>query len=72
MFFETIKIIPEMQVPRASSVPFIKGAICMKRYIPIFLIFCFSIALHAQEKTGLANPAIDMKGYLRIASEAAQ
>lgn len=44
----------------------------MKRYIPILLAFCFSIAINAQDKAGLLNPAIDMKGYLRIASEAAE
>ena len=44
----------------------------MKRYIPIFLVFCFSVAVTAQEKPGPLNPAIDMKGYLRIASEAAE
>lgn len=43
----------------------------MKLYILILLVFCVSFAVSAQEKSGIANPAIDMKGYLRIASEAA-
>ncbi|MDX6445747.1 MAG: hypothetical protein QOH71_2821 [Blastocatellia bacterium] len=45
----------------------------MKRLLllTLTLLFAGTIA-SAQEKTGIANPAIDMQGYLRAASEAAE
>jgi len=45
----------------------------MKR--PFFLaltILCVAPIALAQQRTGIANPAIDMQGYLRVASEAAE
>jgi len=44
----------------------------MKWLVPILFFLGSVAAINAQEKTGLANPAIDIKGYLAIASEAAE
>lgn len=45
----------------------------MKRLLLLTLtILCAGTIAFAQQKTGIANPAIDMPGYLRAASEAAQ
>jgi hypothetical protein len=47
----------------------------MKRIAVLFatfvILFVFS-TVNAQEKAALANPAIDMEGYLRISAEAAK
>jgi hypothetical protein len=45
----------------------------MKRLMLLVLtILCASTIASAQKKPGIANPAIDMRGYLRVASEAAE
>lgn len=45
----------------------------MKRLLLLtLLILCAVPIACAQTKTGIANPAIDMQGYLRISAEAAQ
>jgi hypothetical protein len=49
-----------------------RGPLLMKLYIPILLILCISLAVGAQGKASIANPSIDMKGYLRVAFEAAE
>jgi len=44
----------------------------MKRTLILALmILCAATIACAQKKSGIANPAIDMEGYLRAASEAA-
>jgi hypothetical protein len=49
------------------------GLIQMKRLMLLVLtILCVSTIAAAQKKPGIANPAIDMRGYLRVASEAAE
>jgi len=40
--------------------------------VSILIILSMLILARAQERSGIANPNIDMKGYLRIASEAAR
>jgi hypothetical protein len=45
----------------------------MKRlFVLVLTILCVATIAFAQKKTGIANPAIDMQGYLRAASEAAK
>lgn len=45
----------------------------MKRLFVLALaILCVSTIAAAQKRPGIANPAIDMQGYLRAASEAAE
>ena len=45
----------------------------MKRlFVLVLTILCVATIAFAQKKTGIANPAIDMQGYLRAASEAAE
>src|SRR6266404_1120967 len=45
----------------------------MKRlFLLALMISCVSSLAWAQKKPGIANPAIDMQGYLRAASEAAE
>jgi hypothetical protein len=40
--------------------------------ILVLVILCVSPLANAQKKSGIANPAIDMEGYLRVATEAAK
>ena len=42
-----------------------------KLFVLALTILCAATIAFAQEKAGIANPAIDMQGYLRAASEAA-
>src|SRR3979490_1220960 len=45
----------------------------MKRLLLLALtILCMTPIARAQRNSGLANPAIDMPGYLRVAAEAAE
>ena len=45
----------------------------MKRlFMLVLTILCVATIAFAQKKPGIANPAIDMQGYLRAASEAAE
>lgn len=45
----------------------------MKRVLLLTLtILCLVAITRAQSKSGIANPAIDMEGYLRVSSEAAK
>ena len=45
----------------------------MKRLLlPALAILCVVPIACAQRKSGIANPAIDMQGYLRVAGEAAE
>jgi len=45
----------------------------MKRnFAAILVLVSASIAINAQKTTEIPNPAIDMKGYLRVAEEAAE
>src|SRR5258707_14468448 len=45
----------------------------MKRQLLLALtILCVVPIACAQRKSGIANPAIDMQGYLRVAGEAAE
>ena len=45
------------------------------KYRPFLLtltILCLVPLANAQNKAGIANPAIDMEGYLRVSAEAAK
>lgn len=44
----------------------------MKYYLLTLTILCVAQLAPAQTKVGMANPAIDMEGYLRVSAEAAK
>jgi hypothetical protein len=50
-----------------------KGADPMKRlWLLTLMILCVLPIARGQGKSGIANPAIDMQGYLRLSAEAAK
>jgi phage shock protein E len=62
-----------VQVSQLQIVQAQRGPIRMKKLLFLTLmILCAASIACAQSKSGIANPAIDMQGYLRVSTEAAK
>jgi hypothetical protein len=60
--------VSQLQIVQAQ-----RGPIRMKKLLFLTLmILCAASIACAQSKSGIANPAIDMQGYLRVSTEAAK